>query len=82
MGQWVKLSQTGQKFGDGFFQFIFVSKNWLCSDSDLKFVLKDRIASKLELVWIRWQAIIWTNDGLFYWCIYASLCLTELIIQI
>ena len=22
---------------------------------------------------IRWQAIIWTNDGLVYWCIYAWL---------
>ena len=25
-----------------------------------------------------WQAIIWTNDGLIYWCIYASLSLNEL----
>ena len=26
----------------------------------------------------RRQAIIWTNDGLDYWCIYASLGLNEL----
>ena len=25
----------------------------------------------------RWQAIIWTNDGLGYWCIYPSLSLNE-----
>ena len=24
------------------------------------------------------QAIIWTNDGLVYWCIHASLSLNEL----
>ena len=29
----------------------------------------------------RWQAIIWTNDGIVYWCIYASLCLNELMLQ-
>ena len=27
------------------------------------------------------QAIIWTNHGLVYWCIYASLCLNQLIIR-
>ena len=27
----------------------------------------------------RWQAIIWTNDGLVNWRIYASLGLDELI---
>ena len=26
----------------------------------------------------RWQTIIWTNDGLGYWHLYASLGLTEL----
>ena len=28
----------------------------------------------------RWQAIIWTNVGMLYWCIYASLGLNELTI--
>ena len=28
----------------------------------------------------KWQAIIWTNDGLFYWHIYASYGLNELIV--
>ena len=26
----------------------------------------------------RWQAIVCTNDGLVYWCIYASFSLIEL----
>ena len=26
-----------------------------------------------------WEAIIWTDDGLFYWHIYASIGLNELI---
>ena len=26
----------------------------------------------------RWQAIIWSNDGMFYWCIHASLGPNEL----
>ena len=26
-------------------------------------------------------AITWANEGLFYWCIYASLCLSELRIK-
>ena len=28
---------------------------------------------------IEWKAIIWTNVGMLYWCIYASLSLNELI---
>ena len=27
----------------------------------------------------RRQTIIWSNDGIAYWCIYASLSLSELI---
>ena len=36
------------------------------------------IGSENGLVPSRRQAIIWTNDALGYWCIYASLCLNEL----
>ena len=36
------------------------------------------ISSDNSLVPNRWQAIIWTNDGLSYWRIYASLGLNEL----
>ena len=36
------------------------------------------ISSDNGLDLIRWQAIIWTNNGLVYWCIYASLGLNEL----
>ena len=28
----------------------------------------------------RWQATVWTNDGLVHWCIYASLSLNALTI--
>ena len=28
----------------------------------------------------RWQDIIWTKDGLAYWCIYASVGLNDLTI--
>ena len=36
------------------------------------------IGSDNALAPYRRQAIIWTNDGLVYWCIYASLNLNEL----
>ena len=36
------------------------------------------IGLDIGLVPNRWQAIIWTNDGLVYWRIYASLGLNEL----
>ena len=35
------------------------------------------IALVQNMAWC-WQAIIWTNDGIVYWCIYASLGLNEL----
>ena len=47
----------------------------------LKFVAKVRINNIPTLVQIiawRWPGIIWTNDGSFYWCIYASLGLNVL----
>ena len=37
------------------------------------------ICSDNGLAPIRQQAIIWTNDGLFYWRIYATFDLNELI---
>ena len=36
------------------------------------------IGSDNGLAPVRWQAIIWINDGLVYWCIYVSLSLNEL----
>ena len=38
----------------------------------------DNIGSDNGLAPNMWQAIIWTNDGLIYWGIYASLSLNEL----
>ena len=35
------------------------------------------IGSDNGLALLRWQAIIWFNDGLVYWCIYVSLGLNE-----
>ena len=36
------------------------------------------IGSDNGLAPYRWQAIIWTNGGIVYWCIYVSLGLNEL----
>ena len=36
------------------------------------------IGSDNGLALVRWQGIIWTNDGLVYWCINASFGLNEL----
>ena len=40
--------------------------------------LIDSIGADNGLVPNRRLAIIWNNDGMFYWCIYASLCFSEL----
>ena len=72
-------------FVDNILKFIFLKRN-CCSliQISLEFVFKDSIKqyasigsdNGLKPVWH--QAIIWTNDGLIYWCIYVSLSLNEL----
>ena len=47
----------------------------------LKFVPKgpvNNIPALVQMAPIKQQAIIWANDGLAYWCKYASLSLNEL----
>ena len=39
---------------------------------------QSNMGSDNGLAWVRHCAIIWTNDGLVYWRIYASLGLNEL----
>ena len=47
----------------------------------LKYVSKLLIVSTITLVPNRQQAIIWTNECMFYWCSNASLSLNELNFQ-
>ena len=67
------------------FQTIFLNENvWISIRISLKFVLQFPLNNEPALVQIkawhlnRWQAIIWTNDGLFHWRIYASIGFSEL----
>ena len=77
--------QNGCHFADKIFKLIFLHENsciyihwnWF-SRVHLKL---GSIGSNDVLVWNRRQAIIWTNDGLIYWCIYASLSLHGLTYQ-
>ena len=56
---------------------------WISIEISLKFVPKRPINNIPALVNgldpVRRQAIIWNNDGLVCWRIYASLCLNALI---
>ena len=52
------------------FTFIFLHHNWC---SSLKIVPNGPININQTLIQIMVQVNIWTNDGLVYWCIYASL---------
>ena len=69
-------------FADDIFKRIFFNENVRISIKiSLKFVPKgpiNSIGSDNDLAPTRRQAIIWTNGGLFYWRIYASLGLNGL----
>ena len=69
-------------FAEDIFKCIFFNENaWNLLKSSLKLVRKvwiNKIGTDNGFVPVRQQAIIWTNDGLVYWCIYASLGLNEL----
>ena len=67
------------------FKYKFVNGNGLISVkkiTEICFVWSSQqyfsIDSDNGLVSIKQQAIIWTNDGIVYWRIYASLDLNEL----
>ena len=77
--------QNGRHYPDGIFKCIFLCENvWTSIIISLMFVPRrpneqfSIIVSDNDLASIKQQAIIWTNDGLFYWGIYASLGLNEL----
>ena len=61
---------------------IFLNENfWISNNISLTYVPYgpiDNIGTDSRLSPKRWQAIIWTNDGIVYWRIYASLGLNEL----
>ena len=69
------------------FKYIFLNENlWISLNISLNFVPKGHINNVPALVqimaWRRRQAIIWKNDGLGYWHIYASLGLNELTCEV
>ena len=75
----IKMEITWPPFGDVIFEFIFLNDDWcvLISISP-KFVTKgpiDHKSSSVQIMAWRGTGIIWTNDGLINWRIYASLSL-------
>ena len=74
--------QYGRYFPDDNFKCIVINENACISFKiSLKFVPNQQyssIGSDNGLAPSRRQAIIWTNDGLVYWHIYASLYLNQL----
>ena len=88
LGAVLRPRQNGHHFPDDIFKCIFFNENVCLSITiSLKFVPKGPTNNIPALVpdnglgLNRRQAIIWTNDGLVYWCIYASLGLNEWIID-
>ena len=70
--------ENGRNFADDIFKRIFLNESkWISIKISLKFVLKSPFDNKSAHV--PRQVIIWTNDGLVYWRIYASLGLNEII---
>ena len=80
----LKMRQSDRHFADNVFKCISLNENLRnVIQVSLKFVRKIRNRNKPVLVQIsglapiRRQCIIWTNDGLVHWRIYASLDLDE-----
>ena len=80
----LRWRQNGHHFPDDIFKWIFLNENtWIsikievCSQGSNQ--QYSSIGSDYGLALVRWQTIIWTNEGLVYWCKYVSLCLNELI---
>ena len=72
--------QYGRHIADNIFKCIFLNENiWIFIKIPLNIVPKGRINYIPALVQImawRWWGIIWTNDGLVYWCIII-ICFTR-----
>ena len=72
---------NGNHFVDDIFKLFFLCGNWcILIHNWPKFISMDLIHNKSALIGSdnglsqnRWQAIIWTNDGLVYWRIYVSM---------
>ena len=65
---------NGRHRTDNIVKRIFFNKTCVLIQISLKFVLNGLVNNKPALMLIinRRHSIIWTNDGLVYWCIYAS----------
>ena len=81
----LRQKENSHLFADDVFICIILNENsWISNNISLKYVpygLIDNviIGSDNGLASNRRQAIIWTNNGLVYWRIYASLGLNELV---
>ena len=73
----MRPSQNGKHFVDNIFKLFFLMKIvefWLEFD-------QNNIPAQIQVMaWCkkRWKVIIWTSDGLVYWCTYATLSHNEL----
>ena len=76
----LRQRQNGGHFPDDIFKCIFMNENvWVSiKDSTEVYSQGSSIGSDNSLMLTKRQAIIWTNDGLVWQCIYASLGLNEL----
>ena len=83
----MRSRQNSHHFADGVFKCFLLNENvWTWIDISFHFQVcswgsnqqYSNIGSDNGLVPTRWQAIIWTKDGLGWWRIYASLGLNEL----
>ena len=79
--------KNGRHFPDNIFKWIFLNENvWISIEISLTFAPKYPITyyipPSLRIMAWHWPgdnlAIIWNNDGIIYWRIYASLGLNEL----
>ena len=77
--------QNGCNFTDDIFKGIFLNRNfWTSNNISLKCVIYGLywqyaiMGSDNGLAPNRHQVIIWTNDGVVYWCLYASVNVNEL----
>ena len=83
--------KNGRHFPDDIFQMDFLEWKYVNRGGDFTEIFSQwekkstsqysRIGSDNDLLLTWRQAIIWTNDGIGWWCIYGSLCLNVLIIS-
>ena len=66
---WLHAEETNGRYSaDDIFEYIFLNENiFRLSDISLKFVLKGSADNQSVMAQKMAGAIIWSNDGLFYW---------------